>query len=195
VTEQPVLYGREAERARVEALVEGARSSRSSVLVVRGEAGIGKSALLDQAIVGTDGMPVLRATGVESESELAFAGLHQLLRPVLGMLDRLPAGHAGALASAFGLDDGEVGDRFLVSLATLGLLSEAAEERGLLCVVDDAQWLDEPSAEALLFVARRLEAEGVVVLIAARDGDGRRFESAGLPELWLRAFPASRRRR
>jgi DNA-binding NarL/FixJ family response regulator len=190
VTEQLVLYGRETERARLDALLEGTRSSLSGVLVVRGEAGIGKSALLDQAIVSADGTPVLRATGVESEAELAFAGLHQLLRPVLGMMERLPAGQAGALASAFGLGDGEVGDRFLVSLATLGLLSEAADERGLLCLVDDAQWLDEPSAEALLFVARRLEAEGVVLLIAARDGDGRRFESPGLPELQLEGLPS-----
>ncbi|MET0510300.1 MAG: LuxR family transcriptional regulator [Thermoleophilaceae bacterium] len=185
-----VLYGRDAERARVDALIDNARSSRSGVLVVRGEAGIGKSSLLDHAIAGTDGMPVLRASGVESESELAFAGLHQLLRPVLGLLDRLPEAQAGALATAFGLDDASVDNRFMVSLGTLALLSEVADERGVLCVVDDAQWLDAPSAEALVFVARRLEAEGVVVLMAAREGDVREFEAPGLPELRLDGLSA-----
>jgi DNA-binding CsgD family transcriptional regulator len=186
-----VLYGRDSERAGVDALIDGARSSRSGVLVVRGEAGIGKSSLLEHAVDAGDGMPVLRASGVESESELAFAGLHQLLRPVLGLLDRLPEAQAGALATAFGLDDAVVGDRFLVSLATLALLSEAADEAGLLCVVDDAHWLDEPSAEALVFVARRLEAEGVVMLMAAREGDVREFEAPGLPELRLDGLPAA----
>jgi DNA-binding CsgD family transcriptional regulator/tetratricopeptide (TPR) repeat protein len=185
-----VLYGRDVERARIDALLAGPRSSRSGVLVVRGEAGIGKSSLLDHAVAVSGEMPVLRAAGVESESELAFAGLHQLLRPVLGLLNRLPEGQAGALACALGLDGGDVSDRFLVSLGALGLLSEAAEPGGLLCVVDDAQWLDQPSAEALVFVARRLEAEGVVVLVAAREGDGRQFESPGLPELRLEGLPA-----
>jgi DNA-binding CsgD family transcriptional regulator len=186
-----VLYGRDVERARIDALLSEARSARSGVLVVRGEAGIGKSALLDHAVAGSGELPVLRAAGVESESELAFAGLHQLLRPVLGLLSRLPEGQAAALASALGLAGGEVNDRFLVSLGVLGLVSEVAEEEGgLLCVVDDAQWLDRPSAEALVFVARRLEAEGVVVLLAAREGDARQFESPGLPELRLAGLPA-----
>ena len=180
-----MLYGREPERARIDALLEGTRASRSGVLVVRGEAGIGKSSLLEHAVAACADVPVLRATGVESESELAFAGLHQLLRPVLGLLDRLPASQAGALAGAFGLDGAAVGDRFLVSLGTLGLLAEAAEERGLVCVVDDAQWLDEPSAEALVFASRRLEAEGVVVFMAVREPDVRTFEASGLPELRL----------
>jgi DNA-binding CsgD family transcriptional regulator len=185
-----VLYGRDVEQARIAALVDGARSSQSSVLIIRGEAGIGKSSLLEDLVTKTSEMPVLRATGVESESELAFAGLHQLLRPVLGMLDSLPEAQADALATALGVRSGAVEDRFLVSLGALGLLAEAADERGLLCVVDDAQWLDRPSAEALLFVARRLEAEGVVVLLAARDGDARRFEARGLPELWLDGLAA-----
>ena len=180
-----VLYGRDVERIRIEALVDGARASQSAVLVIRGEAGIGKSSLLDHAVARAGEMPVLHATGVESESELAFAGLHQLLRPALGMLDRLPEGQAGALATALGLDSGTVGDRFLVSLGALGVLAETAEERGLLCAIDDAQWLDEPSTEALLFVARRLEAEGVVFLMAARDGEARRLDAPGLPELRL----------
>ena len=180
-----MLYGREAERARIDALLDGARASRSGVLVLRGEAGIGKSALLEHAVAHSGELPVLRAAGVEAESELAFAGLHQLLRPVLGRFDRLPESQAAALASAFGLSDGEVGNRFLVALGALGLLAEVAEERGVLCVVDDAQWLDEPTAGALLFVARRLEAEGVALLIGARDGDVRAFATGGLPELRL----------
>jgi AAA ATPase domain len=184
-----VLYGREAERARIDSLIDDARASRSGVLILRGEAGIGKSSLLEHAVARTDGMRVLRASGVESESELAFAGLHQLLRPVLGLRERLPEAQSAALTAAFGLGGAEVGDRFRVSLATLALLSEVAEHGGLLCVVDDAHWLDQPSAEALVFVARRLEAEGVVVLMAAREGDVRRFEAAGLPELRLEGLP------
>jgi DNA-binding CsgD family transcriptional regulator len=173
----------------LDALLEGARSSRSGVLVVRGEAGIGKSALLDDAVARARGMPVLRAIGVESEAEMAFAGLHQLVRPVLGAIDRLPERQADALACAFGLGGGAVDDRFLVSLATLGLLSDTADDDGLLCAIDDAQWLDEPSAGALLFVARRLEAEGVVMLIGVREGGARRFEAPGLPELALTGLP------
>jgi DNA-binding CsgD family transcriptional regulator len=185
-----MLYGRDVEQARIGALLDGARYSESSVLVIRGEAGIGKSSLLEDAVAKTRNMPVLRATGVESESELAFAGLHQLVRPLLGMLDSLPEAQAEALSTALGLRSGAVEDRFLISLGALGLLAEAAEERGLLCVVDDAHWLDRPSAEALLFVARRLEAEGVVVLLAVRDGEARRFDATGLPELRLDGLPA-----
>jgi hypothetical protein len=136
----PVLYGRDGERARLDELIDGARSSsRSSVLVLRGEAGIGKSSLLEHAVSAAGEMPVLRASGVESESELAFAGLHQLLRPVVGMLDRLPDAQAGALAGAFGMDDSEVGDRFRVSLGALALVSEEADEAGLCCGVDESQ--------------------------------------------------------
>ena len=179
-----MLYGREAERARVDALLAGALASRSGALVVRGAAGIGKSSLLDDAASRT-AMPVLRATGIESESELAFAGLHQLLLPVLDHADRLQGVQSDVLERAFGLRAGEVDDRFRVSVAALGLLAEVADDEGLLCVVDDAQWLDEPTAESLLFVARRLEAEGIVLLFAAREADVRRFDAPGLPELWL----------
>src|SRR5918996_3893879 len=119
------------------------------------------------------------------EAELAFAGLHQLLRPILGQVDGIPGPQAAALRAAFGLEQGRVDDRFLVSVAVLSLLAEAAERRPVLCVVDDAHWLDEASANALVFVARRLEAEGVVLLFAARDGDPRRFGAVGLPELEL----------
>ena len=178
-----MLYGRDAERSAVAALLEAARDSRSGVLVLRGQAGVGKSALLQDAVEQASDMQVLEARGIESEAELAFAGLHQLLRPVLGQVDGLPAPQATALRAAFGLERGSGDDRFLVSVAVLSVLAEAAERRPVLCVVDDAHWLDEASANALVFVARRLEAEGVVLLFAARDGDSRRFGAVGLPEL------------
>jgi len=178
-----MLYGRDAERSAVTALLDAARDSRSGVLVLRGQAGAGKSALLQDAVEQALDLQVLEARGIESEAELAFAGLHQLLRPILGQVDGLPGPQATALRAAFGLEQGRVEDRFLVSVAVLSLLAEAAERRPVLCVVDDAHWLDEASANALFFVARRLEAEGVVVLFAARDGDPRRFGAVGLPEL------------
>lgn len=178
-----MLYGRDAERSAVTALLDAARNSRSGVLVLRGQAGAGKSALLQDAVEQASDLQVLEARGIESEAELAFAGLHQLLRPILGQVDGLPGPQATALRAAFGLEQGRVDDRFLVSVAVLSLLAEAAERRPVLCVVDDAHWLDEASANALFFVARRLEAEGVVVLFAARDGDPRRFGAVGLPEL------------
>ncbi|MGW3345811.1 helix-turn-helix transcriptional regulator [Nonomuraea rubra] len=170
-----MLHGRERECALIARLLDGARERRSAVLVVRGEAGIGKSALLGYAAARADGMRVLRGGGVESESELPYAAAHQLLRPVAERLAAIPAGQAAALRAAFGLGEPVEGDRFLVSVAVLSLLSEVAEERPLLCLVDDAHWLDGASADALAFVARRLEAEGVVLLFAARD------EEPGIP--------------
>src|SRR5918997_900378 len=178
-----MLYGRDAERSAVTTLLDAARDSRSGVLVLRGQPGAGKSALLQDAVEQASDLQVLEARGIESEAELAFAGLHQLLRPILGQVDGLPGPQATALRAAFGLEQGRVEDRFLVSVAVLSLLAEAAERRPVLCIVDDAHWLDEASANALVFVARRLEAEGVVVLFAARDGDPRRFGAVGLPEL------------
>src|SRR5215208_4953621 len=178
-----MLYGRDAERSAVTALLDAARDSRSGVLVLRGQAGAGKSALLQDAVEQASDLQVLEAQGIESEAELAFAGLHQLLRPILGQVDGLPGPQATALRAAFGLEHGRGNDRFLVSVAVLSLLAEAAERQPVLCVVDDAHWLDEASANALVFVARRLEAEGVVLLFAARDGDPRRFGAVGLPEL------------
>ena len=137
--------------------------------MVRGEPGVGKSALLDYlAGHGRQGCRVVRAAGVQSEMELAFAGLHQLLAPVLDRADRLPAPQRDALRTAFGLSAGPVPDRFLVGLAVLGLLSEVAAERPLVCVVDDEQWLDRASAQALGFAARRLAAEPVGLVFAAR---------------------------
>ena len=134
-----------------------------------GEAGVGKTALLEYAIESASDLWVLRVVGVESETELAFAALHQLCAPLLDRLERLPAPQRDALGITFGLSAGAVPDRFFVGLAVLGLLSEVAEERPLLCVVDDAQWLDRASAQALAFVARRLLAESVVMLFAARE--------------------------
>jgi DNA-binding CsgD family transcriptional regulator len=180
-----MLWGRASESARLDALIADAAAGRGGVVVVRGEPGAGKSALLSDASARAAGARVLRTQGVESESPLAFAALHRLLRPVLPYLDRLPAPQARALRGAFGEQDGSVADRFAVFLATLSLLSEAAEERPVVAVVDDAQWLDAASAEALLFVARRLQADRVALIFAARDGDIRTFHGDGLPELAL----------
>jgi DNA-binding CsgD family transcriptional regulator/tetratricopeptide (TPR) repeat protein len=181
-----VLYGRGVELAEIERLLVGARQGRSAALVVRGEAGIGKSALL-AAAAAADDTRVLRAVGVESELELPFAALHLLLRPALERAPALPAPQAAAIRGVFGLTEAGGVDRFLVGVAVLGLLAELAADGPLLCLVDDAQWLDRASAEALVFAARRLDAEGVVMLFAARDDDGR-FDAPGLPELRLRGL-------
>jgi len=180
-----MLYGREAERSRIGELLDGARQSRSAVLVISGEPGVGKSALLEDARDHATDMRVLSGTGVESEAHLPFAALHQIVRPVLGHIEDLPKPQAAALRGALGLAAGGSDDRFLVSLAALSLLADAAESRPLVCLVDDAQWLDDASADALVFVARRLEVEGIVMLFGAREGELRRFEAPGLPELRL----------
>jgi DNA-binding CsgD family transcriptional regulator len=161
-------------------LLEGVRSGRSGALVMRGEPGVGKSALLEYAIGSASDFRVLHALGVESEMELPFAALHQLCGPVLDRLELLPGPQRDALATTFGLGAAAVPDRLLVGLAVLTLLAEVAEERPLLCVVDDAQWLDRASAQVLGFVARRLFAESVVMLFAAREPGS---ELQGLPEL------------
>src|ERR1700735_3817626 len=175
-----VLCDRRDERVALDGLVEDARVGQSGVLVLRGDAGIGKTALLEDAIGSSSDMRVLRAVGLEAEMELPFAALHQLCAPLLDRLDGLPGPQRDALATTFGLSAGAVPDRFFVGLAVLGLLSEAAEMHPLLCVIDDAQWLDRASAQALAFVARRLLAESVVMLFAARE---RNDEFAGVPEL------------
>ena len=175
-----MLVNRLTERAAVDSLLASARGGMGSALVLRGEPGIGKTALLEYAIESASGFRIARAAGVESEMELAFAALHQLCLPALDRLERLPGPQRDALGVAFGLRAGEAPDRFLVGLAVLSLLSEAAAERPLLCVVDDAQWLDRASAQALAFVARRLLAEPVAVIFAAREPGG---EFSGLPEL------------
>jgi DNA-binding CsgD family transcriptional regulator len=180
-----VLYGRDAERAEIGALLDAARRSRSGVLVIRGEPGVGKTALLDDAREQAGDLQILSARGIESESELPFAVLHQLVRPALKLLGELPAPQARALRGALGLGEGAGEDRFLVSLAVLTLLSEFAERQPTLVLVDDAHWLDTPSADTLLFVARRLDAEGIVLLFSAREADVRGFPAAGLPTLHI----------
>jgi DNA-binding CsgD family transcriptional regulator len=176
------LRGRGSESAVLTRLVDAVRAGESRVLVLRGEAGMGKSALLDHLAGLASGCRVARAAGVQSEMELAFSGLHQLCAPVLDRLDRLPDPQRDALATAFGLGAGPAPDRFLVALAVLGLLSEVAAEQPLVCLVDDQQWLDRASAQVLGFVARRLDAESVGLVFAAR-GPGE--DLAGLPELMV----------
>jgi DNA-binding CsgD family transcriptional regulator len=177
-----VLWGRRVECGVLDAVVEAVRAGRSAVVVVRGEPGVGKTALLEYVVARSSGFRVLRAAGVQSEMELAFAGLHQLCAPMLDRLGRLPDPQRAALRTAFGLSGGPVPDRFFVALAVLGVLAEAAEERPLVCVVDDAQWLDRASAQALAFVARRVLAEPVGLVFAVRESDDAR-ELGGLPEL------------
>jgi predicted ATPase len=148
-----VLHGRRDEREALDRLLEAVRGGQSRVLVMSGEPGVGKTALLDSTIGSASGFRVARAGGVESEMELAFAALQQLCAPMLDRLDRLPGPQQEALGVAFGLRGGNAPDRFLVGLAVLSLFSEVAEEQPLVCVVDDAQWLDLASAQALVFVA------------------------------------------
>ena len=150
------------------------RAGESSVLVVRGEAGVGKTALLEYVADRASGCRIVRVAGVESEMELAFAGLHQLCAPMLDRLDGLPGPQQDALRVAFGLQDGAAPNRFLVALAVLSLLAEAAEAQPLVCLVDDAQWLDRASVQALAFVARRLLAERIGMVFAVREPERRR---------------------
>ncbi|MGI8334362.1 ATP-binding protein [Actinomadura scrupuli] len=184
-----MLLGREAELSVVDGLLARARVGISGALVVRGEPGIGKTALLDHAAAGAADLRVIRGNGVESEAELPFAGLHLLLRPVLDRLGALPPVQERALRGALGLGPAEDDDRFLAGLAVLSLLSELAGDGPLLCLVDDAHWLDRASAEALIFACRRLDAEGVTVMFAARDGEGA-FTAPGLTELRLHGLEA-----
>lgn len=176
-----MLVGRERERRRIQALVAAARVGLSGVLVLTGEAGIGKTALLDDAAVGADGMCVLRATGTEPEVEVPFGALLQLLRPALVHLDRIPSPQAAALASALALREGTGADRFAVGAATLSLLSRFAEDQPLAVLIDDAHLLDLPSAQALVFATRRLTADPIVVLVAVREGHPCPFTAADLP--------------
>ncbi|MFI6833607.1 AAA family ATPase [Kribbella sp. NPDC050241] len=179
-----MLYGRQPERQRIEHLVGNLTDGNPGLLVIRGEAGAGKSVLLDHAAsCAGDAVQVLRGYGVQGEAELPFAALHQLLRPLLDRMDDLPGPQAAALRSAFGLMPSEQVDRMLVGLGTLTLLSEAADERPLLCLVDDAHWLDKPSADTLWFVAGRLVAERIGLIFAARDEQPIQFPAA--PEVRL----------
>jgi DNA-binding CsgD family transcriptional regulator len=176
------LLDRHSERAAVDRVLDQARAGSSAVLVVRGEPGIGKTALLGYAAGRALGFRVVRAWGVESEMELAFAGLHQLCVPMLGRLDQLPGPQHDALAVAFGMREGQAPDRFLVGLAVLSLLAATAEDQPLACLVDDAQWLDRASVQCLAFAARRLLAEPVALIFAARE-PGDDHELAGMPGL------------
>ncbi|MEA2229593.1 MAG: hypothetical protein QOF04_3223 [Solirubrobacteraceae bacterium] len=179
---QPGLLGRRSETATLDQLLEAVRAGESRALAIRGDPGVGKTALLEYVVEHAMGCRVARAAGVQAEMELAFAGLHQLCAPMLDRLERLPGPQRDALGAAFGLSAGPAPDRFLVGLAVLSLLAEVAEERPLVCLIDDAQWLDRASAQALAFVARRLLAESVGVIFAVRTGAEER-DAPGLPEL------------
>jgi hypothetical protein len=179
------LIGRRGECKVLDRLVEAVRMGESRALAVRGEPGVGKTALLEYLIERASGGRIARAAGVQSEMELAFAGLHQLLAPMLDRLEHVPGPQRDALRIAFGVSPGSAPDRFFVGLATLSLLSDVAEERPLICVVDDEQWLDRASAQVLAFVARRMDAESVGLVFAARATSD---ELAGLPELLVKGL-------
>jgi DNA-binding CsgD family transcriptional regulator len=176
------LLGRRAECEALDGVLADALAGRSRVVVIRGEAGAGKSALLDYVSGRVEGWRVATAGGVESEMELAYSALHQLCAPMLDHLDRLPSPQRDAFETVFGLSNGPPPDRFLVGLATLTLLAEVAEGQPLVCVIDDAQWLDDASAQILTFVARRLLAERIALVCAARTGSGD-DKFSGLPQL------------
>jgi DNA-binding CsgD family transcriptional regulator len=184
-----MLRGRETEQAAIDTFLQRARDGHGGGLVLRGEPGMGKSALLAYARGQATGMGVLATAGVEPEAELGYATLHRLLLPVLDRLDRLPEPQAGALRVVFAQRQGPVPDRFLVALATLSLLSELADDRSLLCLVDDAHWADRASLDALGFVARRLDAEPIAMMLAARTAGGISEAAAGLADLPLTGLP------
>src|SRR5262245_8130151 len=167
-----MLRGRTAEIDRLDELMAAAHEGRSGAVVVRGEAGIGKTALLGHVASNGGGALVLHAEGFEAEMELPFAALHQLCAPLLGALEGLPSPQREALESAFGLTPGLRPEPFLIGLAVLTLLSDAAAASPVVCLVDDAQWLDHASAQVLSFVARRIEAEGVLIVFALREAGG-----------------------
>src|SRR5690349_3390958 len=179
---------RASEREELDGLLASVREGESGVLVLRGEAGIGKTALLRYAARRASGFRVARVTGVEAEMELPFAGVHQLSAPLLDHLDALPQPQQDALNVALGIASGDVPDTFLVGLAVLSLLSAAGEERPVLCLVEDSQWLDEASGLILGFIARRLLGESVALVVAVREPNTRQ-DFAGLPELVIRGLP------
>lgn len=180
------LIGRRAERQALNALLDAVRAGESRVLVLHGEPGVGKTALLDHIRVRAVGCRIEGAAGVQAEMELPFAGLHQLVAPMLDSVGRLAGPQRDALQTAFGLSSGPTPDRFLIGLAVLNLVSEVAEEQPLCCFIDDTQWLDRASVQALAFVGRRLQAESVGLVFAARTSA--REELAGLPELALKGL-------
>src|SRR6202171_1998989 len=178
-----MLLGREAELQGIHQARASARLGKSSRLVIRGEPGIGKTALMEHAVTQATSMHALSARGVEFEADLPFAGLHELLYPTLGLLDRLPPIHASAMRSSLGLGPRIEADRLIIGAATLGLISAYAEEAPLLITVDDAQWLDRASSEAIGFAARRLFADPVAILVSLREGEESPLLAAALPPL------------
>jgi DNA-binding CsgD family transcriptional regulator len=180
-----MLLGRDRELAQLDRALDEAREGRSSVFALVGEPGIGKSSLLDSLAARAAGMSVLRARGIESEAQVPFAGLLELLRPALGSLNRIPRPQAGALESALALRPSTAQDRFAVGAATLSLLAAYAEESPLLVLVDDVQWLDGSSSEALLFAVRRLVADPIAVVLAVRADEPSLLDGSGLPMLQL----------
>jgi predicted ATPase len=178
-----VLRGREIECARLDSLLDAARTGKSSALLIRGEPGVGKSALLKYALDRATGMATVVARGIESESELPFAGLADLVRPLHDALSHIPPVQGAVLRGAVAVGPPVGGDRFAVYAATLSLLAAAAETSSLLVVIDDIQWLDTGSAEAVLFAARRISAEGALLLIAVREGEPTGLDLAELPLL------------
>lgn len=189
IDSQVVLRGRGQEMAALDRVLATAQADSSAVLVLRGVPGIGKTALLDYAAGRADGFRTVTVVGIESEMELPYASLHQLCAPLLGRLGELPAPQRDALSVAFGLREGGPPQRFLVGLAVLSLLAGAAVDQPVACLVDDAQWLDDGSLQALAFVARRLVVEPVALIFARRDSAGDR-ELAGLPELIVKGLRA-----
>src|SRR4029453_19378800 len=181
------LRGRRRECEALDRLLADLRAGQSQVLVLRGEAGVGKTALLDYVEERASGCRVEGAAGGESEMELAYAGLHQLCMPLLSSLTHLPDPQAAAISTAFGVEGGVAPDRFLVGLALLGLLSEVAREQPLVCLIDDAQWLDQASAQGLAFAGRRLLGGAVALVFVVREPASEEM-LAGLPELVVRGL-------
>jgi len=166
-----MLLGRDREQAEIESVLARARSGESATLALLGEPGIGKTALLDHAVERAEGMALLSARGIESEAQIPFASLLELLRPALTLLDDIPEPRAAALESAFALRPGLAQERFAVGAATISLLAAYAESGPVAVLIDDAQWLDRSSAQALLFAFRRLVADPIAVVLAAREGE------------------------
>jgi hypothetical protein len=183
-----VLIGREAEEAAIEAVVDGARAHRAGVLVLRGEAGVGKTTLLESAVERASDFRILRSTGMQSERELPFAGLHSLVQPLLGEIQSLPEPQARALGSAFAVGPSAEANAFATYAAVLGLLANAAAREPILVVIDDVQFLDKASSDALGFILRRLRDEAIAVLIGLRTEEPSTFEGDGLPTLGVEAL-------
>jgi predicted ATPase len=186
---QAVLVGRETECAAIDEVIERARGGTAGTLVLSGEAGVGKTALLEYAVASAEGMTVVRALGVETEAEIEFSALLGLARPLLGFLSELPQPQAEALRGALGLAPVDVPDRFTIGAATLSLLAAGAEGQPLLVAVDDAHWLDRSSTDALVFAARRLQADRVCLVFSCRLGEERTFIVPGARSLELAGLP------